>query len=182
VPGTLQRSSCCCFSSRLSHKSRAPGPRETSMGRRCSRAAKPPLDWDVSSITGFDQRLASHRSEVVSVPGHLCDSLRLYEGGRVVNRGGGIGVWFLASVAGERRSSLYGLLGGRRRRHWRPAAGAQVQKGRQAARRRAEPPGAGAKGSWLVSMCQIASVSFRATSIWATLAPHWRPRRRLLRW
>ena len=50
-----------------------------------------------------------------------------------------------------------------------PAPGAQVQKGRQAARRRVEPPGAGVKGWLLVSMCQIASVSFRAMSIWATL-------------
>jgi hypothetical protein len=83
---------------------------------------------------------------------------------------------------GERRSSLYCLLSGRTRRHWRPAPGAQVQKGRQAARRKVEPPGAGVKGWLLVSMCQIASVSFLAMSIWATLAPRWRPRRRLVRW
>ena len=82
-----------------------------------------------------------------------------------VNGVGGVGSLSFAVVVGERRSSLYGLLGGRTRRHWRPAPGAQVQKGRQAARRKAEPPGAGAKGWLLVSMCQIASVSFRATSI-----------------
>ena len=44
---------------------------------------------------------------------------------------------------------------------------------------------AGAKGlnGWLrVSMYQIASVSLRASSIWATFAPRWRPRRRLVRW
>ena len=34
----------------------------------------------------------------------------------------------------------------------------------------------GAKGWLVVSMCQIASVSLRAMSIWATLAPRWRPR------
>jgi hypothetical protein len=34
---------------------------------------------------------------------------------------------------------------------------------------------------WLVvSMCQIASVSLLAMSIWATLAPRWRPRRSLV--
>ena len=51
---------------------------------------------------------------------------------------------------------------------------------RQAARRTGAP--AGAKGWLRVSMCQIASVSFLAMSIWATLAPRWRPRRFLLRW
>ena len=85
-----------------------------------------------------------------------------------------------SSVVGcvcERRSSLYCLLGGRTRRHWRPASGAQFQKGRQAARRKVAPPeaGVGAKGWLLVSMCQIASVSFLAMSIWATLAPRWLP-------
>jgi hypothetical protein len=108
---------------------------------------------------------------------------RLYEEGRVVNGVDAVRVGaFRAAGGGERRSSLYGLLGGRTRRHWRPAPGAQVQKGRQAARRRVEPPGAGVKGWLWVSMCQIASVSFLAMSIWATLAPRWRPRRRLLRW
>ena len=44
---------------------------------------------------------------------------------------------------------------------------------------------AGAKGlkGWLrVNMYQIASVSFLASSICATFAPRWRPRRRLVRW
>ena len=83
----------------------------------------------------------------------------------------------------ERRSSLYGLLGGRTRCHGRPAAWAQVQKGRQAARRKVEPPAAfGVKGSLRVSMCQIASVSFLAMSICATFAPRCLPRRRLVRW
>jgi hypothetical protein len=78
----------------------------------------------------------------------------------------------------------YRLLGGRTRRHWRPAPRAQVRKGRQAARRKAAPLGAvvGAKDSLLVSMCQIASVSFLAMSIWATLAPRCLPSRCLLRW
>ena len=108
---------------------------------------------------------------------------RLYEEGRVVNGVGAVGVGAFRVVGGgERRSSLYCLLSGRTRRHWRPAPGAQVQKGRQAARRKVEPPGAGVKGWLLVSMCQIASVSFLAMSIWATLAPRWRPRRRLVRW
>jgi hypothetical protein len=34
----------------------------------------------------------------------------------------------------------------------------------------------------LVSMCQIASVRRRASSIWATLGPRWRPSRRLVCW
>ncbi len=54
-------------------------------------------------------------------------------------------------------------------------------EGRQAARRSVAPPEAGAKGWLLVSMCLIASVSSLAMSIWATLAPRWRPRRFLLR-
>jgi hypothetical protein len=53
-------------------------------------------------------------------------------------------------------------------------------RGCQAARRKVAP--AGAKGWLRVSMCQIASVSLRARSIWATLAPRWRPRRRLVAW
>ena len=115
----------------------------------------------------------------------LAAAYRLYEGGWVVNVVGGSGVRVLGRVVGgERRSSLYCLLGGRTRRHWRPAPRAQVRKGRQAARRKAAPLGAvvGAKDSLLVSMCQIASVSFLATSIWATLAPRCLPSRCLLRW
>ena len=55
---------------------------------------------------------------------------RLYEEGGVVNGVDAVGVVaFQAVGGGERRSSLYGLLGGRTRRHWRPAPGAQVQKG-----------------------------------------------------
>ena len=42
------------------------------------------------------------------------------------------------------------------------------KESRQAARRKPAP--AGAKGSLRVSMCQIASVSLRERSIWATLA------------
>src|SRR6188472_1744684 len=81
---------------------------------------------------------------------------------------GGVG-WAGGVVAGcglERRSCLYCLLGGRTGRDGRPAAWAQVQKGRQAARRRAAPPAAvGEKGLLVVSMCQTASVSRRAISI-----------------
>jgi hypothetical protein len=51
---------------------------------------------------------------------------------------------------------------------------------RQAARRKPAP--AGANGWLRVSMCQIASVSFRESSIWATLGPRWRPSRRLVCW
>ena len=46
-----------------------------------------------------------------------------------VNGVGGVGSLSFAVVVGERRSSLYGLRGGRTRRHWRPALGAEVQKG-----------------------------------------------------
>src|SRR5205814_1257070 len=53
----------------------------------------------------------------------------------------------------ERRSCLYRLFGGRTRRDGRPAAGAQFQKGRHAARRKAAPPAAGLKGWLRVSMC-----------------------------
>jgi len=61
---------------------------------------------------------------------------RLYEEGWIVKSGRRCRVRVLARVGGqERRSSLYRLLVGRTRRHWRPAPGAQFQKGRQAARR-----------------------------------------------
>jgi hypothetical protein len=49
---------------------------------------------------------------------------------------------------------------------------------RQAARRKPAP--AGANGWLRVSMCQIASVSLRDSSIGATLGPRWRPSRRLV--
>jgi hypothetical protein len=39
----------------------------------------------------------------------------------------------------------------------------------------------GAKGSDLVSMCQIAELSSRAISTRATLLPRWRPRRFFVR-
>ena len=95
------------------------------------------------------------------------------------------GRWFrgrdLARVGGvERCSCLYGLLGGRIRRNWMLRSRAQVQQGGQAARRKAAPLGA---NSWLrESMCQIAWLSRRAMSTWATLAPRCLPSRRLLRW
>src|SRR4051794_38341076 len=40
---------------------------------------------------------------------------------------------------------------------------------------------AGAKGWWVVSMCQMASVSLRAMSTRATEGPRWRPSRVLVR-
>jgi hypothetical protein len=53
----------------------------------------------------------------------------------------------------------------------------------QAVRREMAPSGAKGLNGWLrVSMYQIASDSLRASSIWATFAPRWRPRRRLVRW
>ena len=52
--------------------------------------------------------------------------------------------------------------------------------GCQAARRKVAP--AGAKGWLRVSVYQIAWASWRARSIWATLAPRWRPWRRRSRW
>jgi hypothetical protein len=110
-----------------------------------------------------------------------CAARRLYEGGRVVNGAGGGRVRARARVGGERRSCLYrpvgsrglGVIGGLVRRCMSIVS-------RQAARRKGAP--AGAKGSLRVSMCQIASVSRRERSIWATLGPRWRPRRRLVCW
>jgi hypothetical protein len=108
---------------------------------------------------------------------------RLYEEGLIVN---GVGGWLLAAPVGCGVASGAHLSmacsAGRTRCHGRPAPWAQVRKGRQAARRKAEPPGGGVKGWLVVSMCQIASVSLRAMSIWATFAPRCLPSRRLLRW
>src|SRR5213596_3160666 len=65
-------------------------------------------------------------------------------------------------------SSLYRLLaGGQGRLEFAPVA--QLLKDRQAARGSVAP--LGAKGWSRLSMCQIASESRRARSIWATLAP-----------
>jgi hypothetical protein len=154
--------------------------RPASRSGRCSDSSKAqlsgssPVDHRTTALVEKEQS-RTRRPLLVS----------LYEGGWVVNVVGGSGVGVLGRVmGGERRSSLYCLLGGRTRRHWRPAPRAQVRKGRQAARGKAAPLGAvvGAKDSLLVSMCQIASVSFLATSIWATLAPRCLPSRCLLRW
>jgi hypothetical protein len=77
---------------------------------------------------------------IVCRPSAQALARRLYEGGLIVNSVGCVGVRALSSVdVCERRSSLYRLLGGRTRRHWRPASGAQFQKGRQAARRTPRP-------------------------------------------
>ena len=78
----------------------------------------------------------------------------------------------------EQRSCLYGLLGGRIRRNWIVRSRAQVQKGGQAARRRAAPRGA--NFSPRESMCQIGGrAGGRCRS--ARPAPRCFPSRRLLR-
>ena len=60
---------------------------------------------------------------------------------------------------------------------------AHVKRDCQAVRREMAPAGAkGLNGLLRVSMYQIASDSLRASSICATFAPRWRPRRRLVRW
>ena len=106
---------------------------------------------------------------------------RLYEEGPAVKWRSVVRVRVLSRVRGvERCSCLYGLLGGRIRRNWMLRSRAQVQKGGQAARRKAAPLGANC--CLRESMCQIAWVSRRAMSIWATLAPRCLPSRRLLRW
>ena len=86
-----------------------------------------------------------------SVPRTIAPALRLYERAGSVNRRswwcrrpGRVGV----GDGWERRSCLDRLLYGRTRLCWRSAAWAQVQKGRQAARRKAAPAAAvcGEKG------------------------------------
>ncbi len=67
------------------------------------------------------------------------------------------------------------------RAEWEGSFRRRISKvSRQAARRKPAP--AGANGWLRVSMCQIASVSLRESSIWATLGRRWRPRRRLVCW
>ncbi len=63
---------------------------------------------------------------------------------------------------------------------WEFAPVAHLLRDRQAARGSVAP--LGAKGWLRVSMCQIASVSRRARSTWATLAPRCLPRRVFVRW
>jgi hypothetical protein len=105
---------------------------------------------------------------------------RLYEEGPAVNWRLVVGSSSSCPRGVEQRSCLYGLLGGRTRRNWIVRSRAQVQKGGQAARRKAAPRGA--NSSFRVSMCQIAWASRRAMSIWATLAPRCLPSRFLFRW
>jgi hypothetical protein len=82
-------------------------------------------------------------------------------------------------VGGEQGSSLYRLLvGGQGRLEFAPVA--HLLKDRQAARGSVAP--LGAKGSWRLSVCQIASDGLRARSIWATLAPRCLPIRALVCW
>jgi hypothetical protein len=91
--------------------------------------------------------------------------------GRFVHRPvmAGVGV-----VGDELGSSLYRLLeGGQGRLEFAPVA--HLLKDRQAARGSVAP--LGAKGWLRLSMCQIASDSRRARSIWATLAPRCLPMR-----
>src|SRR5215207_4370965 len=126
-----------------------------------------------------------HREQLADYPTLLrrTSAFRLYEEGLGVNRRcrcrlGPARRLLVASGAHLSIASLVGgsgVMGGRLR-------GRNSKKGRQAARRRAAPPGARAKGWLLVSMCQLASLSFLAMSIWATLAPRCLPSRRLLRW
>src|ERR1017187_7745546 len=122
------------------HQARAPW--------RSSCTLSPGTNLDSPRLR-LGRRLLHHGEAGVSRAGVWTSARRLYEEGLVVNSVGGVGVRVLSWVdVWERRSSLYCLLGGRTRRHWRPASGAQFQKGRQAARRRVAPPeaGVGAKG------------------------------------
>ena len=82
-------------------------------------------------------------------------------------------------VGGRKLSSLYRFLVGRPGL-WGELRLVQFSQGRQA-----RPDDvwdlAGEKYEPVWSMCQMASVSLRATSTRATLAPRWRPRRLLVR-
>src|SRR5262249_5572102 len=85
----------------------------------------------------------------------------------------------VAVLGGERCSSLYRLLEGDKA-DWGFAPVAHLLRGRQGARGSVAP--LGAKRSPRLSMCQIASASRRARSIWATLAPRCLPIRVLVCW
>ena len=124
---------------------------------------------------------------IVGTPRASLDTTQLYEKGPAVK----LGTLQLISVqAGlrarkvdrqiEQRSSLYGLLDEGQGQVGGCAGGPIPYRGRQATSCIAGP--AGAKGSFLVSTCQMASDSWRAMSTRATLAPRWRPRRCLVRY
>src|SRR5215207_9186818 len=108
--------------------------------------------------------------------------IRLYERGLVVRCGQGGGgqgpraVWWwratLKSLSPLQRRGPCEMGGSLRRRI--------SKESRQAARGKRAP--AGAKGWLRVSMCQIASVSLRERSIWATFGTRCLPRRLLVRW
>ena len=73
----------------------------------------------------------------------------------------------------EQRSSLYGLLDEGQGQMGGCSGGPIPLGGRHATSLMAGP--AGAKGSFLVRTCQMASASWRAMSTRATFAPRWRP-------
>jgi hypothetical protein len=129
-------------------------------------------------------RLAPAPSSNAVVRARPTDTLgvRLYEGGRVVNGVGcsllgAAGGWWVSS--GAHVSIAPSGRGDLAKSEWLVRR-CMPEMSRQAARRNGAP--AGAKGWFRVSMCQIASVSLRARSIWATLGPRWRPSRRLVCW
>jgi hypothetical protein len=78
-------------------------------------------------------------------------------------------------VGVERCSCLHRLVGRGDVAESERLVGRRISKESRHAARRQEAP-AGAKGWWRVSMCQIASVSLRDRSMWATLGPRWRPK------
>ena len=83
-------------------------------------------------------------------------------------------------VSGDELSSLYRFLVGR------PGLVGELRLVQFIQGRQMRPDDvwdlAGEKNEPVWSMCQMASVSLRATSTRATLAPRWRPSRLLVRW
>ena len=79
----------------------------------------------------------------------------------------------LPSSCGWWRAALISLLPAQRQDQatLEAGSGGSSPKGPSGGQTKVEPAGAGVKGWLWVSMCQMASVSFRAMSIWATLAP-----------
>src|SRR4029453_11413812 len=132
------------------------------LGRRIVVAN--PAEQEMPHLPGFCRALFRTRTG---------DPLSMKKGrassGRFVHRPvmAGVGV-----VGDELGSSLYRLLeGGQGRLEFAPVA--HLLMDRQAARGAVAP--LGAKGWLRLSMCQIASDSRRARSIWATLAPRCLP-------
>ena len=150
---------------------------ERSVTRSCFRSSSVAEALAGSGTEGSDPQVpGSFNTPPASAP-------RLYEGRLVVKTRLDSQSLRTASCRGSSSAHLSIASSREDQASWERLRVRKSERAVYAARRKAAPPGAAAlKGSFAVSMCQIASVTLRAMSTWATLAPRCLPSRRLVRW